>query len=102
MLQPYLILGLDPNNVQLDDAMVRAAYLRCVKEAPPATHPARFTAVAKAYEQLKNVHQRLANGACLQPCDTELGLNALLGAAVHAQSRVNLGALVDALGRSHA
>ena len=54
-MNPYLILGVPVN---ADDARIRRAYLEAVREAPPETHPARFKAVAAAYDQIKDETSR--------------------------------------------
>lgn len=54
-MNPYLVLGV-PRDA--DDVRIRRAYLDAVKAAPPETHPARFKAIATAYDKIKDEPSR--------------------------------------------
>lgn len=54
---PFALLGIDE---EADDAAVRQAYLRRVRESPPDRDPERFQTVRAAYEQIATPRQRLA------------------------------------------
>ena len=58
MTDPYSVLGVA---MEADDETIRRRYLELVKEFPPEQHPARFTLIRAAYEQLKDVDARVRN-----------------------------------------
>lgn len=56
MNNPYLILRVTP---EASDAEIRRAYLEGVREFPPEREPARFQAIARAYELIRDEPARL-------------------------------------------
>lgn len=52
---PWSILGVSP---EADDAQIRAAYVRRVKEFPPDRAGPQFERIRDAYEQLKDPYRR--------------------------------------------
>jgi curved DNA-binding protein CbpA len=61
MKDPYLILGLleCKHNGEVDDAVVKTAYLELLRRYPPEREPDRFQEVRKAYELLETRAKRM-------------------------------------------
>ena len=57
MLDPYLTLGLDPD--QTDDEAVRKAYTEAIRLHPPDRDPKTFERIREAYEQIKHGEDRI-------------------------------------------
>lgn len=74
-MNPYLVLGVSDN---ANDQVIRQAYLRAIKEAPPETHPARFQMINQAYEKIKDETARLRYYLFNQECPGESPLDALI------------------------
>lgn len=55
-MDPYAVLNL---SLEADDATVRDAYLRLVRQYPPEKAPERFARINAAYETLKDADSRL-------------------------------------------
>lgn len=54
-MNPFLILGVPR---EADDATIRGAYLKGIKEATPEGNPARFKQLTEAYEQIRSEERR--------------------------------------------
>jgi curved DNA-binding protein CbpA len=52
---PYVMLGIDR---QADEAEIKRAYFRLVREYPPEREPEKFQQVRAAYEQLRTAEVR--------------------------------------------
>jgi len=61
MKDPYIILGLLERKFSgdVDDAVVKTAYLELLRRYPPELAPQRFQEVRKAYEQLETRAKRV-------------------------------------------
>ncbi len=55
-MNPYHVLGVP---AEADDATIRAAYLKGVKEYPPDLHPTQFQAISSAYDRIRDEPARL-------------------------------------------
>lgn len=56
MASPFTVLGVAEN---ADDAAIKKAYLRQVREHPPERDPERFQTIRAAYEAIKTHQDRL-------------------------------------------
>jgi len=56
MVNPHKVLGLSPES---SEGEVRRRYLELVRQYPPDRHPARFTEIREAYDQLRDPQKRL-------------------------------------------
>ncbi len=57
MLDPYQILGIDPD--QSTDESIRKAYVEALRHHPPDRDPDRFEKIRSAYEQIKHEQDRI-------------------------------------------
>jgi|YNPNPStandDraft_1061719.scaffolds.fasta_scaffold88213_2 curved DNA-binding protein CbpA len=55
MLNPYQVLGVDPNATE---AEIKKAYFQLVRKHTPERDPERFKRIREAYEQLRSAEAR--------------------------------------------
>jgi len=55
MKTPYTVLGVSEH----DDAIIKKAYLKAVRQNPPDRNPERFREIRQAYEQIATHRDRL-------------------------------------------
>jgi len=74
-MNPYNVLGV-PRDA--DDRTIREAWLKAIRQASPDSDPERFTALSRAYEEIKDETSRRKHELFNKECPGDSPLDAVV------------------------